>query len=185
MEIQFHAKKFQELALHIAKLSEEDQRFGATKLNKLLFYADFGSYRLLGAPITGASYQHLPAGPAPREWLTTKATLEDSGQADVVERSYFAGVQKRLMPNREADLSIFSPEELRIVADVVEEFWSLNARQISEFSHDEWAWMVTNDYEDIPYQLAWVSADPLTPEQIQKGYQIAQEAKLLNNQCTN
>ena len=179
MQIEFNAKKFQELAMHLAKLSEDDPRFGSTKLNKLLFYIDFGSYKLLGTPVTGATYQHLPAGPAPREWLPAKKILEDSGRAVVEERPYFFGVQKRLVAHKEADLSVFSDGELQIIGDVVREFWHSNARQISDFSHQEWAWSVTEDLEDMPYQLAWVSADPLTPEQVEAGRQIAQEAGLL------
>ncbi len=179
MQIEFNAKKFQELALHVAKLSEDDPRFGSTKLNKLLFYIDFGGYKLLGAPVTGATYQHLPAGPAPREWLPAKNTLEDSGRATVEERPYFFGVQKRLVAREDADLSVFSENELQIVRDVVDEFWHFNARQISEFSHKEWAWSVTDNYDDMDYQLAWISADPLTPEQVEAGYRIAEESGLL------
>ena len=179
MQIEFNEKKFQELALHVAKLSEDDPRFGAIKLNKLLFYIDFGSYKLLGAPVTGATYQHLPAGPAPREWLRAKDVLEDSGRAVVEEHPYFAGVQKRLVAKGDADLSLFSEDELKIVGDVVDEFWHFNGRRISDYSHNEWAWSVTDDYEDMPYQLAWISADPLTPEQVQAGYRIAEESGLL------
>ena len=179
MQIEFNEAKCRELILHIAALSKEDPRFGATKLNKLLFYADFGCYRILGSPITGATYQHLPAGPAPRELLLARKSLEDSGRASVEDCPYFDGTQKRLVPNEEADLSLFTVEELKIVQDVVEEFWSFNARRISEYSHSEWAWVVTEDYENMSYQLAWVSSDPLTPEQVEEGYRVAAEAGLL------
>ena len=30
-----------------------DERFGAVKLNKILYFADFEAYRRLGEPITG------------------------------------------------------------------------------------------------------------------------------------
>ncbi len=180
MEIEFNEKKFQELILHIANLSEDDPRFGATKLNKLLFYMDFGSYRLLGAPMTGATYQHLPAGPAPRELLGARDFLVDCGAAVVENRPYFAGNQARIVPQRDADISLFSEEELAILSDVISEFWAYNARNISEYSHQEWAWRVTEDFEDIPYEAAWVSSDPLTPEQIATGREIAAKAGLMS-----
>jgi len=68
-------KKFQELMLYIASRSADDQKFGATKLNKILFYADFQAYLSLGKSITGAEYQRLGNGPAPRELKSLEADL--------------------------------------------------------------------------------------------------------------
>ena len=173
MEIEFNKEKFHELILYIAQQSEDDPRFGATKLNKLLFYADFAGYRMLGQPITGATYQHLPAGPAPRELPEARRYLVDSGAAKPETRDYFSGIQERLVPQRKVTESLFSPEELEIVNSVIAEFWNFNARRISDYSHGEWGWRATEDYEDIPYHLAWVSSDPLTPDQIEVGRRVA------------
>ena len=173
--IEFNVSKFQELILYLAHKSEDDPRFGATKLNKLLFYTDFGSYRMLGKPVTGATYQHLPAGPAPRQFLDAKRYLVDSGHAALEIRPYFAGAQDRLVPKRDADLSEFSPEEIEIADSVIDEFWDYNARRISEYSHQEWAWISTSDFEDIPYYRAWVSSEILTPEQIEEGQKVAEQ----------
>ena len=177
--IQVNEEKLRELILYIAAKSEDDPRFGATKLNKLLFYMDFGSSRMLGQPVTGATYQHLPAGPAPRQLLTAKHFLIDSGAAITDIREYFAGAQERLVPQRPAKMALFTPEELAIIDSVIDEFWTFNARRISEYSHEEWSWRVTKDFEDMPYHLAWVSSDPLTPEQIEIGRQVAETHQLL------
>ena len=180
MEIEFNQDKFSELVLYIAQQSEGDPRFGATKLNKLLFYADFGCYRLLGAPITGATYRHLQAGPAPKQLLETRSFLVDSDAAEIVTRPYFAVMQTRVVPKRKPNISgVLSDEELSIVNDVINEFWQYNGQQISERSHREWPWLVTKDMEEIPYHTAWVSTDPLTPEQVDVGRQAATAAGLL------
>jgi hypothetical protein len=55
--------------LLIATRSEGDEPFGAVKLNKLLFYADFFAYVKFGECITGQEYQKLAQGPAPRRML--------------------------------------------------------------------------------------------------------------------
>lgn len=179
MKIEFNQKKFQELVLHIARLSQGDKRFGATKLNKLLFYMDFGSYRLFGTPITGATYQHLPAGPAPRQLLEVRNYLVDCGDAVIEDRPYFNGNQKRIVANREPDLSSFTEQELAVVEDVIDEFWTFDARTISDYSHQEWSWRVTEDYEDISYHYALVSSEPMTPEQIETGRTVAAEYGLV------
>ena len=49
-------KKFEELVLFVAELSQADENFGATKLNKILFFIDFLSYKRSGVGMTGAKY---------------------------------------------------------------------------------------------------------------------------------
>ena len=65
MEWQSH-NKFREPLLYVAHKSERDPSFGATKLNKLLFIADFLSYAKAGKSITGQPYVKLKNGPAPK-----------------------------------------------------------------------------------------------------------------------
>ena len=42
----YNEEKFKELVLYISRRSEHDQAFGAIKLNKLLVFSDFYSFRL-------------------------------------------------------------------------------------------------------------------------------------------
>jgi hypothetical protein len=171
----YNETKFQELILYIAQQSEADPRFGATKLNKLLFYSDFGAYRLLGEPITGATYFRLPAGPAPKQFLDARSALIREEGVTMQRRRYYAGVQERIVPLRTPNTEAFSDEELEIVDQVVDDFWDYNASRISDYSHKEWAWLVTEDYSDIPYSLAWVSVnEPLSQPQVERGRSIAQ-----------
>jgi hypothetical protein len=95
---EFNESKFRNLLLHLSTLCEDDPRFGATKLNKLLYYIDFGAYRLLGQPVTGATYQNLPEGPAPRELVAVRDALIKEGAAAMEVRPYFirdAGAPRR------------------------------------------------------------------------------------------
>ena len=100
MGIEFDSAKFRELILHISGHSESDPGFGATKLNKLLFYIDFDSYRLLGTPITGATYRHLDEGPAPRQLLDERNNLLENGDAIMEHRDRFSRTQQRLVARR-------------------------------------------------------------------------------------
>src|SRR5260370_21134206 len=58
--------RLRELILYVASKCSSDPEFNATRLNKILFYSDFVSYARTGKPITGAAYQALPHGPAPK-----------------------------------------------------------------------------------------------------------------------
>ena len=168
-------KKLQELVLYISKRSQEDEAFGAVKLNKLLFYADFTAYRRLGKSITGADCQHLPEGPAPRELLQVRRTLIDQGTIDLVRRDYFDGIQERVVANREPDLAVFTADEVAIADEVIKEAWGISARTISDVSHDEFGWRATKDGESIPYETAWIAPGPLTSDQIAVGTELARK----------
>src|SRR5687767_3702503 len=83
--------KLAELILFIAHRSECDERFGAVKLNKLLFFSDFLAYGRLGSSITGQDYQKLQHGPAPRKLLPVVREMEESGDFAWKERDGYAG----------------------------------------------------------------------------------------------
>lgn len=178
METEFDSDKFSELILYIALRSDNDKRFGAIKLNKILFYSDFNAYRLLGSSITGASYQHLGEGPAPREMLPTTRRMKSEGSLTMELHTYFAKVQQRAIPLRPPNLSIFTTHEIRVVDEVIEEFWELNGTQLSDRSHQEYGWKLTEEHETIPYSAALFSAEPLSQEQIERGQEVAAKLEL-------
>jgi hypothetical protein len=165
--------KLKELALYISEHSKDDPKFGAVKMNKILYYSDFKSYRELGKPITEATYQHIPEGPAPKEMLLAITALLSNGEAEYEERPYFNLVQKRLVNKRKPNKSLFSKEELGIVDEVIEELRPYNATEVSELSKREWGVKLYDVGEDIPYRTVWLSAAPLTQEQVARGLELA------------
>lgn len=174
--------KFREAIVHIANRCSEDKKFGAVKINKILYYSDFYAYRSLGRSITGAEYQHLSEGPAPRELLDVRADLIGDGSIEIQKRSYFNSVQHRIVAMRDADVGVFNEDEIAIMDEVIESLWDMNASQVSDMSHNEIGWRVTNEYETIPYRTAWLSTQPLqplTPEQIEQGKAVAKRNGLL------
>ncbi len=66
MKTTYDERKFTELVLHIASCLQSDSAGGATKLNNVLFFAEFAHVRRTGRPI---------AGPPTRSWST--APLRD------------------------------------------------------------------------------------------------------------
>jgi|SRR5271169_6899363 len=99
----FEAAKFKELMLYAAEKSVEDPAFGATKLNKILFFSDFLCFGLAGHSITGASYQRLKNGPAPVQLPAMAREIEQGDDGYFVVRSYFNLKQRRLIPKRPAN----------------------------------------------------------------------------------
>lgn len=81
-------EKLKELILYLADRSNNDEKFGATKLNKLLFYADFLAYVYLGTSITGQEYQVLDQGPAPRRLVPVRESMKANEEIAIRTADY-------------------------------------------------------------------------------------------------
>jgi hypothetical protein len=165
--------KLKELILYVAQKSADDPRFGATKLNKILFFSDFLAYGELGRPITGVRYQRLDHGPAPVRLLPAQRELETEGAVQLVEVAHYTWTQKRLTPTRRADLSTFSATEIAVVDEVVDWLREFSATEVSALSHLERSWQIVADREEIPYEYVFLSNEPLTPADERRGREIA------------
>jgi hypothetical protein len=174
MNPDFNSERFKELLLYVAKRSADDAHFGATKLNKLLFFSDFLAYAKLGAPITGATYQKLKWGPAPRELLAEQRELEQEGAAKVKRQSAFN--PDKTIALREPDLSKFTPQEIAVVEEVLEALKDDTAGMASERSHEfSTGWQIASLREDIPYETVFVWGGDAHPAAVERGLELAGE----------
>lgn len=157
-----------ELMLFISQKTADDRHFGATKLNKILFFSDFFAYRLLGAPITGAQYQKLEHGPAPVELLEVRQSLIEDAAAVMQEVSFVGYIQKRLIALRDPDISLFKTEQLSLVEEVISALDGQSAGDVSEISHKlSVGWQLAKFQEVIPYATAYLSSRKLTEREHQ------------------
>jgi hypothetical protein len=152
-------RKFKELILFVCQRSLADPRFGATKLNKLLFYADFFAYVSLADAITWQPYQKLPNGPAPRRLLPIMEEMKSAGDVAQARHDYFGHEQVRTIALRDPDLSEFTAREIALVTEVIDYFWDASASQMSDFSHQFRGWQLAEEGEEIPYETALVQLD--------------------------
>lgn len=170
----FDAAKFRELMLYAAEKSTEDANFGATKLNKILFFSDFLAYGLMGAPITGATYRKERNGPVPKELKPVARQIEQSKDGMFVSRNVFNYRQIRLVPLRPANRNVFSASEVDLIDEVITDLSWRNAAEVSRLSHDRSvAWQIAEIGEEIPYECVFLSARKPTPEDIRRGQTLA------------
>jgi putative zinc finger/helix-turn-helix YgiT family protein len=125
-----------------------------TKLNKLLYYADFKHFKEHAESITGTEYAHLPFGPAPDHYNLYFSVLALKGLIKIEETEYGEYQGERIIAVRPPDLNIFSETELQVLAWVKEFFKSYTAGSISKFSHAEKGYQNTKDGELISYSYA-------------------------------
>ena len=159
--------KFAELLLYVAKACESDPRFGATKLNKILFFSDFISFRRRRKSITGATYMKLDHGPAPKCMLPVRKTLIEEGHLAIQDADYYGRPQQRPIALRQPNLEAFSGEDISIVDNVIRGLSEWNATQVSELSHGFW-WELAEDKEDIPLAVSLVQIPDQVTESARK-----------------
>lgn len=148
--------KLQELILYISQKCEDDPRFSDTKLNKILFLADFRAYGYRGESITGSQYIHNHYGPTARAMMPARNKLEEAGRFHMEERRFFEQKQNRPIANSNPNLAVFEKDEIELVDQIIEEFWDYTANQLSEETHTYIPWMVTEQGEEIPYNAVYV-----------------------------
>jgi len=156
MDIAYDENKFVEMVLHIAGRILDEPSGGATKLNKILFFAEFTHLRRHGRAISGCEFQKLDHGPAPRQMLPVRARLIESGEAELVSEDFLGRPQHRLVPLREADVAVFAEQELETIEHVINRLVGMTGTQVSELSHREPGWQLTGSGETIPFASAFL-----------------------------
>jgi hypothetical protein len=157
--------RLKELILYIGDKCKEDPAFGATKLNKILYFADFISFSRYGDPVTGVEYMRLGQGPAPKHLLPISRQMQADKELFIEKRDYFGRDQLRAIPMREANLNLFKPRDIAMVDEQIAALWGENADRVSERSHGI-AWKMFEDKESIPYEASYLSNSLRTNEDV-------------------
>ena len=125
-----------------------------TKLNKLIFYADFKHFKEYTVSLTGLRYVHLPFGPVPDGYDFFYAELVREGLLKLDEVFVGQYIGENYSANKEADFSCFTDSEIKILSEVKEVFNKYSATDIKDYSHKESAYSETRDGETIRYDYA-------------------------------
>jgi len=112
-----------------------------TKLNKLLFYADFNSYRLTGYSMTGLEYRAIQFGPVPAQFQKMYVDLSQRGQISIEEQYFGNGAYgDEIKASTLFDKTLFSDTELKVLEFVAKQYGKLATDDIVNLSHEETGW---------------------------------------------
>lgn len=124
-----------------------------TKMNKVLFYIDFLSYRERGMAISGLAYNAIDFGPVPQRWDRVYSAFDEVEQQTQLVHDQECVV---LTAMASADMDGFTTEEKAIIDEVCDKMKDLSAHDISDLSHREPAWKNhLHQSETIPYNEAF------------------------------
>lgn len=126
-----------------------------TKLNKLLFYSDFMCFNKLTVSMTGLEYLKFDYGPVPKDYDALITFLKMLDFVNIQPTQSYGGLYGDIIkPLGEYDPDLFNEHELEILDVVRKRFSEFSSREISEYSHQEKAWIDTPFYEMISYEYA-------------------------------
>lgn len=165
--------KFRELLLYIAMRHEDAPDFGATRLYKALFDADFGAYVATGQPITGHRYIKAPHGPLPERGREILDELVANGDAAIERRTHNGYPQRRIVALREPNLELFTAREIALVDRLNGARHGGTATRAGAPSYLEAAgWRAAAEGEVMPYESSWVAPRELTPDEVAYGMRL-------------
>ncbi|HPE54867.1 MAG TPA: DUF4065 domain-containing protein [Bacteroidales bacterium] len=147
-------QKFTEMVVFFA----ENLKPWKTKMNKLLFYADFEMFRQTGFSISGIKYRAIPMGPVPENFNSIFEYLANRDEIDIYYTEFENGTGEQFKPRqgRAFDVELFSKQEMSVLNQIAQRFQNIGTSEIIEFSHREKAWIENQESKKlINYQYGF------------------------------
>lgn len=130
-----------------------------TKMNKLLFYADFLMFKQSCFSISGMRYKAIEMGPVPINFQSIFEYLANKDEIDIFTTEFpqgYIGEQFKAKNNRPFRVELFSENELNVLEKVANVFKPTSTNQIIEISHLEEAWKKNEKNKSvISYEYAF------------------------------
>lgn len=148
-------QKFKEVLLYVLSKIGAKSNVGETVLYKLLYFIDFDFYEKYEEQLMGATYKKNTYGPTPVEFMSIINDMIANQEIEKVKSSFYQKEQKKYLPLRAACLDLLSAKELTLIDEVLNRLGDKNASQISEYSHGDIPWKVTEDMGIIDYETVF------------------------------
>ena len=143
--------------LYVAKRCEAAKFFGAIKLNKILWKADFDSFEERGIPVTGREYRRQKFGPTLREMVPIQNDMLRDGVIRTERRDFGDNViEQRTVALEEPDLSLFDQIDISYLDRAIAHYWEKTGTESSDESHGV-AWKTRANGDPMPYEASFLS----------------------------
>lgn len=130
-----------------------------TKMNILLFYADYLMFKQSCFSISGMRYKAIEMGPVPINFQSIFEYLANKNEIDIFTTEFpqgYIGEQFKAKNDRPFRVELFSENELNVLEKVANVFKPTSTNQIIEISHLEEAWKKNEKNKSvISYEYAF------------------------------
>jgi len=114
-----------------------------TKMNKLLFYADFSMFKQSCFSISGVRYKAIDMGPVPNNFQSIFEYLANKEEIHISTTEFlngYIGEQFKARKDRKFNTDLFTLDELKTLEKVASVFKETSTSDIIKLSHLEEAW---------------------------------------------
>ena len=157
---QKNVKKFKEVLLYILNKVGAKPNVGETVIYKLLYFIDFNFYETYEEQLIGATYIKNRYGPTPAEFNEIVKEMIKNKEIMIVNKEFFKYPQRKYYPLRKPELSVLGAHEKEIIDDVLNNLSDMNAKEISEYSHNDVPFLTTEDGQPIEYESVFYRTKP-------------------------
>lgn len=150
---------FQKLYEVVAELFNAIKKLGInflykTKFVKLLWLIESSYYDTFGEKLTGLDFAHLPYGPVPERHYILLEIMKEAKIINIEEvddepdKAYTI-----LYPNDLSYAKFLEVSEQDFIEQIVGKYGSLNAKELTELTHNDLRWINTKDGELISLEI--------------------------------
>ncbi len=150
-----NVEKFKNALLYITQKIGALPNVGQTVLYKILYFCDFDYYEKYEEQLIGATYIKNHFGPTPREFSKVIKEMIENGEIEEVVTKFFDKDQRKYLPVKNPDLSVFSGRELQHIDEEIARLGHKTAKELSDFSHQDIPWISTEIGKNIPYEAVF------------------------------
>jgi uncharacterized phage-associated protein len=147
-----NSAKLANLILYISN-HKDVKNLGITKLWKLIYFVDATALRDCGESVTGSEFIKYEHGPVPSRGEKILKQLRRKNQVTTESKTLHGHLLTNVLPSDDADLSLFSEDELQIMSKICRRYGALTAQKLSELSHQEPSWRLTKYLQKLDARL--------------------------------
>ena len=162
-------KKYENAILYFVKYCNNNY-LGLTKLNKLIYYLDFLSYRDRKKSVTNDKYIHKDYGPVPDKIDDIIATLKQKGKLAINLMPWKTGHKYDFSIKKDPNLGVFDEYEKKLLEQICKEFELWSTDKIVNQSHLEAPWFYSKPFDVVDYKYS-SSLNPFEDEPSLAGQQ--------------
>ena len=155
-------EKFKNVLLYILEQCAGRPNVGETVLKRLLYFSDFNHYEIYEEHLTTAKYRKLPYGPVPEGLDVIINQLIDEGQLLCVNTEFHGYPLTRYLPLLKPDLTLLKASEVGVIDKVIQHMGDWSQAMITQYAHGDKPWRITEDNEELNYELAFYRGVPYT-----------------------
>lgn len=156
--MEFNREKFKNMVHYICRrTATTPEKLGKTKLHKIVWFSEAKRFMLRGEKIIGERYVKKPYGPFAYHMEEIIKELSSENKLFQRKADYYGMEQIQLIGKGEPNLSLFSPDELQLIDETLEDICEGHtASSISDKTHGM-IWQIAADEEPIPIETVLVA----------------------------